>query len=95
LKLKEAAELALAKIPERGPHPKRGRRQFIGDLAKIFLRVTGKRPGRSVNDQEGGLFLAFVNAALRPFGAEQGCEAEIKAKLAQMKKRKRPRVRKK
>jgi hypothetical protein len=95
LKLKEAAELALAEIPGRGPDPKRGRRQFIGDLAKIFLRITGKRPGRRVHVEEGGLFLAFVKAALRPFGAEQGCEADIKAKLAQMKRRKRPRVRKK
>ena len=94
-KLKEAAELALTKISARGPNPKRGRRQFIGDLAKIFLQITRKRPGRSVHDQEGGLFLAFVKTALRPFGAEQGCEADIKAKLAQMKERKRSRAHKK
>ena len=94
LKLKEAVELALAKIPRRGPDPKRARRQFIGDLAKIFLRITGKHPGRRVHDEEGGLFLAFAKAALRPFGAEQGCEADIKAALARLKRRKRPKVRK-
>jgi hypothetical protein len=94
LKLKAAAELALARIPRRGPDPKRARRQFIGDLAKIFLRITGKHPGRRVHDEEGGLFLAFAKAALRPFGAEQGCEADIKAALARLKRRKRPKVRK-
>jgi hypothetical protein len=98
LKLKEAAELALAKIPRRGPDPKRGRRQFIVDLAKIFPRIFPRKirklPGRSVHDEEGGLFLAFVKAALRPFGAEQGCEADIKAALARLKRRKRPKVRK-
>jgi hypothetical protein len=95
-KLKEAAELALAKIPRRGPDPKRGRRQFIGDLAKIFLQITGRRPGRSVFfDREQGDFLKFVKAALEPFHATQGCEADVKAVLARMNRRQRPKVRKK
>jgi hypothetical protein len=82
----EAAESALAKIPTRGPDPKRARRQFIGDLACIFRRVAGRRPGRSVFDQEQGGFLQFVKAALEPFKATQGCKADIKFVLARMKR---------
>jgi hypothetical protein len=95
LKLKEAAELALANIfPRRGPDPRNGRQQFCVDLGKIFLRITGRRPGRSVFDQEQGDFTEFVKAALGPFPfiVTQGYPADIKAALAQLKRRKRPKV---
>jgi hypothetical protein len=99
LKLKKTAELALAKIPKRGPNPKRAPRQFIGDLAKIFLRITRRLPGRSVSDQEQGDFLKFVEAALEPFKDTQWSEADIKEALKLMKRRKprrkRPTARKK
>jgi hypothetical protein len=84
--LRRSAEAALRKLPKSGPDPKRARRQYICDLARIFLRITGKRPGRSVHDQEGGLFRAFVKAALRPFNAEQGCEADMAVVLNRLKK---------
>jgi hypothetical protein len=85
-RLQFAAVAALKKIPSRGPNPRRARRQFISELACIFCRLTGKAPGRSVHDGEGGLFFEFVQAALEPFKATTGCEADIKAVLHQRKK---------
>jgi hypothetical protein len=87
-KLKVRAEVALAAIGKRGPTPKRAHLPFIRDLAKIFIQITGRIPGRSVHDQEQGDFLRFVKAALEPFGASQGCERGIKIVLAEMKKEK-------
>ena len=102
LTLSVVAELALATIHRSEPDPKRARRQFIGDLAKIFLRITDRLPGRSFFDQEQGDFLKFVRAALGPFPliANQGTEAaDIKEALKLMKRRKprrkRPTARKK
>ena len=69
------------KIRTSGPDPKRARRQYIGDLVCIYSRATGKRPGRWVHDIEGGEFRDFVIAALEPFKATQGCEADIKVAL--------------
>jgi hypothetical protein len=71
----------IAKIPASGPDPKRARRQFIVDLANIYQRVTGKRPGRLVDGGEGGDFRKFVIAALTPFGSAGGCEEDMKAAL--------------
>jgi hypothetical protein len=90
LTLKSAAERALMQIPTSGPDPSRARRQFVRHLACIFLRVTRKRPGRSVfpDSREGGHFDAFVKATLEPFKASQGCEKDIKIVLAAAKKRK-------
>lgn len=84
LKLKGAAESALKEIPTSGPDPKGARRQFIGALACIFLRVTKQPPHRRVRIGYGdyGPFLEFVKAALTPFKATQGCEADIKVVLA-------------
>jgi hypothetical protein len=79
--LRCAAESALRKIPTRGPNPKRARRQYIADLHPIFVSVTGQRPGRRFHDKEYGPFLDFVKAALDPFKAAQGCEADIKVVL--------------
>lgn len=73
-------------IPRRGPNRKRARRQFIGRLASIFYCVTLERPTRRYNayrEEEYGPFLKFVRAALTPFDAEKGCEADIKAVLRQ------------
>ena len=72
-KLKVRAEVALAATGKRGPTPKRARLQFIRDLAKIFIQITDRIPGRSVHDQEQGYFLRFVKAALEPFGESPGC----------------------
>jgi hypothetical protein len=83
--LRRSAESALRNIPTRGPDPKRARRQYICDLAHIFYRVTGKRPSRRVHDQEYGPFFEFVKAALVPFHTAQGCEADIKVVLKQLK----------
>jgi hypothetical protein len=88
--IQRAAECALTKIPKSGPDPKRARRQFIGELACIFELVTGKRPSRRVHDREYGPFLSFVRAALEPFKASQGCEADIKAVLKGQKTESRP-----
>lgn len=85
-KLKAAAELVLAELPKRGPTPKQARRRFIRNLYEIFFRTTRRIPGRSVHDGEKGDFLRFVRAALEPFKATQGCEADIKAVLREMKK---------
>jgi hypothetical protein len=87
-KLRIGAESVLVKIGKRGPTPKRARLQFIRDLAEIFTRITGRIPGRNVHDQEQGDFLRFVKAALEPFKATQGCEADIKVVLAEIKKEK-------
>jgi len=86
LAMKSAAEQALLNIPTSGPDSKRARRQFIRHLARIFLRVTGKRPGRSVDGGECGSFHAFVEAALKPFIATQFA-ADMKFALAAAKKR--------
>lgn len=79
--VQSAARAALKKIRTSGPDPKRARRQYIGDLVCIYSRATGKRPGRWVHDIEGGEFRDFVIAALEPFKATQGCEADIKVAL--------------
>ena len=47
-KLAVRAEDAFAKTRKRGPTPKRARLPFIRDLAKLFIRITGRIPGRSV-----------------------------------------------
>jgi hypothetical protein len=50
--------------------------------------VTGRRPGRRFHKKEYGeygRFLEFVKAALNPFKAAQGCEADIKAVLKRLK----------
>jgi hypothetical protein len=81
-KVKSAAEGALKRIPKRGPDPKRARLHFIEDLICIYSRATGKRPVRVVDKVgEYGEFHDFVRAALEPFKATQGCEADIKAAL--------------
>ena len=72
------------KIPRRGPSRKRARRQFIGRLASIYYCVTLERPTRRYNaysEEEYGYFLEFVRAALTPFDAKKGCEADIRAVL--------------
>jgi hypothetical protein len=84
LRLQRAAEAALMKIPSRGPNQRRARRQFIAKLAPIFSYLTGDSPTRRVHDQEYGPFRDFVKAALKPFKAEQGCEADIKAVLRRL-----------
>jgi hypothetical protein len=86
--LRRPAESALRKIPTRGPDPRRARRQYVGDLACIYVSVTGRRPGRRFHKKEYGEygpFLEFVKAALNPFKAAQGCEADIKAVLKRLK----------
>jgi hypothetical protein len=70
-----------AKLQSRGRDPERSRRQFIYDLVLIFECATGVPAGRIVHDQEQGRFRAFVRAALTPFKAEMGCEADIKHAL--------------
>jgi hypothetical protein len=83
-----AAYRARAELQSRGPDPGRSRRQFIYDhLILIFECATGLLPGRSVHDQEQGRFTAFVRAALAPFKAEMGCEADIKHALHKYKVR--------
>jgi hypothetical protein len=79
--VRSAAIAALKDIKTKGPDPKRARLQFIVDLCCIYSRWTGKRPGRSVHDRETGEFRDFVVAALEPFKATQGCEADIKVAL--------------
>jgi hypothetical protein len=73
--------------PRPGPDPRRARRQFIDDLADIYEYVTGRIPTRRVHDREYGPFREFVIAALTPFNAAQGCEADIKIVLEQREKR--------
>jgi hypothetical protein len=73
--------------PRRGPDPRRARRQFIDDLADIYEYVTGRIQTRRVHDREYGPFREFVIAALTPFNAVQGCEADIKIVLQQRAKR--------
>ena len=65
--------------------PNRARRQFIGDLAHIYICITGQRPGRRVHDQESGPFRDFDTAALDPFNSAMGCEADMKVVLSQLK----------
>ena len=84
-KVKSAAEVALRRFPERGPDPKRAQLNFVGDLICIYSCATGKRPGRWVHDGEGGEFRDFVRAALEPFKATQGCEADMKVALKRSK----------
>jgi hypothetical protein len=57
-----AARRVVEGIPKSGPDPKRARRQFIRELASIYYRLTGDRPGRWVLDQESDPFRAFVTA---------------------------------
>jgi hypothetical protein len=97
--IKVAAETALSKIPASGPDPKRARLQYIQELTHIYRSATGKHPGRRVRmteyeepkegennqDREYGPFLDFVRAALEPFGAEKGCEADIKTAIKRYK----------
>lgn len=85
--LLEAAERALAQIKDRLT-PRRARRIFIKDLALIFALATGRKPGRSAHDGEGGQFTAFVETALAPLGQPVGgsampdtCAGDIKAAL--------------
>jgi hypothetical protein len=95
-RLGRAARRALSKLSRSGPDPKRARRQFIGDLARIYTRVTRRPPGRGVHEEEVSPFLttlrdygpfpASVKAALEPFKATKGCEADIKAVLHQLKR---------
>ena len=85
-KLKGCRESLLAEVPKRGPTARQARRYFIRNLYEIFVRTTGRLPGRSVHDGEKGDFLLFVKAALEPFKATQGCEADIKAVLREIKK---------
>ena len=54
---------------------------FVRDLIPIFEDLTGQPAGRRVLDQEYGPFLDFVRAALQPFKATQGCEADIREAL--------------
>jgi hypothetical protein len=56
-------------------------------LADIYEFVTGLPATRCVHDQEEGPFREFVIAALTPFKANQGCEADIKIVLRQREKR--------
>ena len=82
--IKSAAEGALKRIPKQGPDPKRARLHFIENLICIYSRATGKRPVRVVDKVgEYGEFHDFVRAALEPFKATRGCEADIKAALHQ------------
>ena len=85
--LQRAANRVLRAIPRSGPDPKRARRQFIGDLIRSFdcARGTGGQSGRRVDKagQEYGPLREFVRAALEPFHAWQGCEADIKVALCQ------------
>jgi hypothetical protein len=83
--VKSAAERALRTIKVRGPDRKRARRQFIRRLCCTFALATGKRPGRRVHAQEYGPLRDFVRAALEPFNATMGCEADIKAALRSLK----------
>jgi hypothetical protein len=87
-KLKVCTELAIAKTGKRGPTPKQSRLPFIRDLARLFIQITDRIPGRSVPlaYPEQGCFLRFVKAALEPFNASQGCEADIKIVLAEVKR---------
>jgi hypothetical protein len=85
--IQSAVNRVLGAIPRSGPDPKRARRQFIGDLIRIFdcARGTGGQSGRRVDKsgQEHGPLREFVRAALEPFHAWQGCEADIKVALRQ------------
>ena len=93
-RLQTAAKRVLRGIPRTGPDPKRARRQFIGDLARIFENATGRPPGRRFLDQDYGPFLEFVRAALNPFNAATGCEDDIKHVLQQRKRKRAPAKRK-
>lgn len=84
-KLKSAAEGALGKIPSAGPDPRRARRQFICSLARIYKSVKREHPTRRFHLEEYGPFFEFVKAALTPFNTTKGCEADIKAVLAESK----------
>src|SRR5262249_6567643 len=75
---------------------KRARRQFVGDLYHIVPKLKRQRLGRRVRKQEYGRGLTFqidygplldlVKAAIEPFGATRGCEADIGAVLRQRKR---------
>jgi hypothetical protein len=79
-RLQLALRSAVRQVPSSGRDRKRARRRFINDLYDIFQEVSG-RPTRRVHDQEYGPFREFVIAALTPFNAAQGCEADIKEVL--------------
>jgi len=84
-RLARAVRRVMGKLPSSGPDPKRARRQFIYDLARIYKRVTGQPPGRRIHDQEYGPFRDFVISALEPFNAAWGCETDIKEGVKQFK----------
>jgi hypothetical protein len=75
---------------------KRARRQFVDDLYDIVPKLKRQRLGRGVHKQQYGRGLTFqedygplldlAKAAIEPFGATRGCEADIKAMLHQRKK---------
>lgn len=85
--IQHAAECALVEIHNSRPDPKRARRQFVRELARIYELMTGQRPTRRVtaDGKDYGPFLDFVKAALPPFKAAMGCEADIKAVLEELK----------
>jgi hypothetical protein len=85
-RLRTVISIAIKKIPRSGRHRERARLQYIGDLARIYSYATGRRPTRIVHDRETGPFREFVIAALTPFNAAQGCEADIKKVLRQHRK---------
>lgn len=82
------AKRALKKLerPRRGPDPKRARLQFVADLIRIYEYAAKQRAGRNVHTEEGGKFYAAVVAALIPFNAVIGCEADITLALKGHKK---------
>ena len=96
-RLPTAIRRVLKKTLKRGDR-KRARRQFFDDLYDIVKR---QRPGRRVRMQEYGLGLTFqkdygplldlMKAAVEPFGAIKGCEADIRAVLHQRKRAPRKR----
>jgi hypothetical protein len=47
-----AARRALRKIPRSKSDPQRARRQFIGNLALLYTRVTGRRASRRVREEK-------------------------------------------
>jgi hypothetical protein len=75
-----AVEQAIDKIPKTSGEPKKARLQYVRELARIFERVTGRRPTRRVHDREYGPFSDFVEACLSPIDARatQGVEADIR-----------------
>jgi hypothetical protein len=86
---KRAVRRALEMLSRRGPNPSGARLQFVAELICIFEYASRRRAGRSVHfcGQEQGEFRAFVRAALRPFNAAKGCEADIRLALTRHKTR--------